>query len=97
MKKKTIRSFLSPLFIIFIIIIINFGNIYEFLTYCFVVAIHELSHFCVSKKLGYSLNNVYIMPYGICLNYKDNIVSSSDEIKIALAGPFINFMLCFFA
>lgn len=96
MKKLSIKSIISPLFIIFLILIMNFGNILQFVIYCLVVTIHELAHFIVSKKLGYSLNNVYIMPYGICLNYRDNIVSSSDETKIALAGPCVNFILCFF-
>lgn len=95
MGKPLIKSILSPLFVIVIILIINFGNVYQLLIYGVVIAIHEFAHFFVSKKLGYSLNNLYIMPYGICLNYKDNIVSSSDETKIALAGPCVNLALCF--
>lgn len=92
---KKIRLILSPLLIILAILIIYYGNIVQFLTYAFVVSLHELAHFLISKKLGYKLNNLYIMPYGICLNYKDSAIEGSDEILIALAGPFINILLCF--
>lgn len=92
---KKIRLILSPLLIILAILIIYYGNIVQFLTYAFVVLLHELAHFLISKKLGYKLNNLYIMPYGICLNYKDSAIEGSDEILIALAGPFINILLCF--
>ena len=92
---KKIKLILSPLLIILAILIIYYGNIVQFLTYAFVVLLHELAHFFMSKKLGYKLNNLYIMPYGICLNYKDNVIEGSDEILIAIAGPFINILLCF--
>ena len=55
---------------------------------------HELAHFFIAKKLGYKLNKLYVMPYGICLNYKENIISNNDEIIIALAGPIINLIFC---
>lgn len=95
MNKKKFKMFLSPLFICLAILILYFGNLGQFLIYSLVVVVHELAHFFVSKKLGYRLNNLYIMPYGICLNYKENVIANSDEILIALAGPAINIFLCF--
>lgn len=93
-KKLTFKNALSPLFIILAIIILYFGNFGQFLIYGVVVSIHELSHFFVAKKLGYKLGKLYIMPYGICLNYKESVIESNDEILIALSGPCANFLLC---
>ncbi len=87
--------FLSPIFIIFSLIIIYYMNIVHFFTYFLVVMLHELAHFIVAKKLGYKLSKFYIMPYGVCLNYKDNTFNSSEEALIALAGPIFNFILSF--
>ena len=94
MKKTKHINFLSPLFIIFAIIVLYFGNIYHFCVYAIVVSIHEFAHYFVAKKLGYKLGKLYIMPYGICLNYKESIISNNDEIIIALAGPIANILLC---
>lgn len=95
MKKVKIKSLISPLFILLCLLLLYFGNIKYFLIYALVVSLHEFAHYFVSKKLGYKLNKLYIMPYGICLNYKDNAFSGSDEIYIALSGPLFNFLLCF--
>lgn len=95
MKKLSKFKLFSPLFIIFSILILYFGNFKYFLIYTAAVSLHELAHYYVSKKLGYKLNNLYIMPYGICLNYKENVFNNSDELYIALAGPFFNLLLCF--
>ncbi|MBQ8444225.1 MAG: site-2 protease family protein, partial [Clostridia bacterium] len=46
-----------------------------------------------AKKLGYMLNNFYLAPYGVCLNYKEKVFAQKDEILIALAGPCVNFIL----
>ena len=54
---------------------------------------HELGHFLVAKKLGYKLNSFLIAPYGVCLNYKESAFEQKDEILIAFAGPFVNFVL----
>lgn len=95
MKKIKLKSIISPLLVLLCIVLLYFGNLKLFLIYSLVVALHELAHYYVSKKLGYKLNNLYIMPYGICLNYKDNVFNGKDETYIALAGPALNFFLCF--
>ena len=58
------------------------------------IIIHELAHAFVAKKLGYKLNNIKLIPFGICLNLNSNQISPKDEIKIAIAGPLINLFLC---
>lgn len=90
------KRFLSPLFVFLCILIAFYCDIKHFLIYFCVVAIHELSHFVVAKKLGYRLIKFYIMPYGVCLNYNTDIFVGNDEIKIAMAGPLVNLFLCVF-
>lgn len=63
-----------------------------------VVSLHEFAHSFTAKKLGYKLDKLTLMPYGVCLNYKTNAFTPNDEILIAVSGPFINFffsILCF--
>ena len=91
MKKN--KSRLSIFFIAFCIFIAFFSGIRQFLTYFFVVFLHELVHFFTAKKLGYKLDGLYVMPYGVCLNYNQNIFYGNDEIIIALSAPIFNILL----
>lgn len=89
---KTIK--LSWLFILLALAILLFDNYINFIIYMVVVILHEFAHYLVAKHLGYKLNSLYIMPYGVCLDYTSNIFSGSDELLIAIAGPFLNGCLC---
>ena len=82
-----------PLFIIFSFFLIFFGGVKLFFIYFLTLILHELGHYFVAKKLGYKLNSIMFMPYGVSLNGKGNIFKKSDEIFIALAGPFVNVLL----
>ena len=94
MKKYKIH----PLFVLYLIFLIFIGQYESLLVYFFVVCIHEFAHSSVAKKLGYKLEKLTLMPYGVCLNYNTNFFSPNDEILIAISGPFVNFflsILCF--
>ena len=84
---------LHPIFIVYVVFLLAFGQIYSVLTYMLVVFLHELSHGFVAQKLGYKLDKLILMPYGVCLNYKTNVFTPNDEILIAIAGPFFNFFI----
>ena len=84
---------IHPTFIIFACILIYFGKAVLFYNYILVMLIHELSHAFVARKLGYNIKNIKIIPFGICLNIKSLDLLPKDEIKIAIAGPLVNFML----
>ena len=62
-----------------------------------VVLTHELGHYFVAKKLGYRLDSFFLAPYGVSLNYKESVFEAGDEVKIAIAGPLVNFSLAFVA
>ena len=85
--------FISPLFILLILIFVVYGELKYAFMYLIAVTIHELAHYSIAKKLGYKLGKLYIMPYGVCLNYCESAFYEDDEIKIALAGPLINIFL----
>ncbi len=96
-KDKNFRGlFISPLFIMLGLAFIIYGELRYFIGYIVAILIHEFAHHITAKKLGYKLGNIYIMPYGICLNYCDNIFYENDEIIIALAGPFVNIAISIF-
>ncbi len=87
---------LHPLFILYLLFLIVIGQILSILIYLIVVILHELAHSITAKKLGYKLDKMVLMPYGVCLNYKTNSFTSQDEIIIALMGPLLNFFLATF-
>lgn len=98
----TIKSYLKnipihPSFILLFLWFVFTQNIYSFLLFCAVVLSHEFGHYFVAKKLGYKLDSFFIAPYGVCLNYKDRVFDSKDEIFIAIAGPLVNIILSLFA
>ena len=90
-----IKFSIHPSFLLFAIILIYFKKGELLLTYVFVLIIHELSHAIVAKKLGYSINNIRLIPFGICLNINSKEIRPIDEIKIAVAGPLVNLLISF--
>ncbi len=89
LKKFPIHPSFLLLFLWFVITR-NLGGFFIFLG---VVLTHEFGHYFVAKRLGYKLDAFFIAPYGVSLNYKEKTFESSDEVKIALAGPMVNLFL----
>ncbi len=94
--KRKIKFKFSWLFIVLFLGLIFFSSFKSFVIYFITVSIHEFAHYYTAKKLGYKLSNFYIMPYGVCLNYSNNVFSGNDEFLIALAGPLTNYFMCIF-
>lgn len=95
MGTRRIKFPIHPTFILLFLWFILTRNILSFFLFASVVLTHEFGHYLVAKKSGYKLDSFFIAPYGVSLNYKDTIFESKDEIKIALAGPLVNFVLAF--
>lgn len=93
MKKFFQKTHIHPSFFLFVLYFIITGKITTFLCFFVAVLMHEFGHYFIAKKRGYKLDNFYLAPYGACLNYKDKVFESKDEILIAFAGPFVNFSL----
>lgn len=84
---------LHPLFIVYAGLLIVMNQIESLAIFLSCVFLHEFAHYYVAKKLGYTLDKMVIMPYGVCLNYQNNCFEENDEIKIAIAGPLLNLAL----
>lgn len=91
--KKMFR--LHPLFLVLGVFMASLGLLKEFLIYMFVVVLHEMAHEIVAVKLGYNLNKIYLLPFGAMLDLNQNFLSTEDEVKVAIAGPALNFILIF--
>lgn len=90
---EKIKIKIHPTFVLFACILIYFGKSVLFFNYLLVIFLHELAHGFVAKRLGYKLKDIKLIPFGICLNILDSDLTPNDEIKIALAGPIVNFIL----
>lgn len=90
---EKIKFEFHPLFIIIAFFIVYFGWAYQFLIYFIVLCLHEFAHYFVAKRLGYVLNKMVFMPYGVGLGGKNQIINSHHEIMIAMAGPVFNIIL----
>lgn len=83
-----------PTFIFFACLLIYYGQGFLFLNYLITIFLHELAHAAAARKLNYKIKNIKLIPFGICLNMHSNHISPKDEVKIALAGPFLNLVIC---
>ena len=80
----------KPAFILLALYLIFTNGISSFLLFFLVVALHEIAHFLVAKKLGYRLESFSLSSYGASLNYKEKILDCKDELLISVAGPVCN-------
>ena len=79
-----------PLFIAFGVYYAATGRIFEFAAYTIPAVIHETGHSAVAGNLGYRLDKIVLMPFGAVAKGDIDGLKLKDEIKIALAGPFVN-------
>ena len=93
LKEKIKKIPIHPVFILLLLWFLCTKNVFSFILFCLVVLSHEFGHYYMAKKLGYKLSSFFIAPYGVCLNYKESTFEQKDEILIAFAGPFVNFVI----
>ena len=89
----TLKISIHPTFIFFAFILVYFGWTDTFLIYIIVLFIHEYAHYFTAKKLGYKLDKMLFMPYGVCLTGNSNNFEKNHEMLIAIAGPAVNLIL----
>lgn len=81
---------IHPLFFLFGMYYALNGKIFVFIIYTVSAVVHELGHSLVASECGYKLNKIKLMPFGAVVSGCFDDVRLIDEVKIALAGPFIN-------
>lgn len=93
---ERIKFRIHPLFLIFGILAfcVNLGTV--FVSYLLSALLHELGHAFVAQKLGYRLQQISLLPFGAELSLTDDKFVKNDEIKVAIAGPFVNLILIIF-
>ena len=82
-----------PATFLFLILLLITGFSKLVFPYLISILLHEFAHGFIAKKLGYKLNEVWILPYGASITFKEYSFNPNDEIKIAIAGPLMNFIL----
>ena len=55
---------------------------------------HECGHIFCAERLGFECTKVSLMPYGAAAVCDIEGISPSDEIKLAISGPLVNFFMC---
>lgn len=83
-----------PLFLIAGLLCAIFGSLTEFIICALTALLHECGHIFYAQRLGYACERVKLMPYGAAAVCDIDGISPSDEIKLALAGPAVNAVIC---
>lgn len=56
--------------------------------------LHEFAHIITGKMLNIKISGITLQPFGICARLKEPVIKSPlKEIIMALAGPFLSFVL----
>lgn len=76
------------------IFLINPAISFLWLTVFFFVTLHELSHSLVARRYGIKVNRILLVAIGGVSMMDVSNIKPTDEIKMALAGPLFNFVVC---
>lgn len=92
MEKLKIRF--HPLFWFFLVILVFSNNFLSIFSYLVCVVLHEFGHFLMANYLGYKLNKITFLPFGVSISGKENVFyKPSHEILVAISGPIVNLIL----
>ncbi len=80
-------------FIILVIICLIFHNLLVIMNYFLALFLHELAHFIVAIKRGYTIKQFRIDLFGMAVDI-DSDIKSRDCFIVNFAGPLMNFILC---
>ena len=85
---------LHPLFLLAGILSAFFGGLPVFIICALTALLHECGHIFCARKMGFECREIKLMPYGASALCDIEGISVADEIRLALAGPFINLSIC---
>lgn len=85
---------IHPLFLFTILFCAVFGGLMATLICLVTALLHESGHIFCAAKMGFECTEVKIMPYGASAVYEIDGIRPRDELKLALAGPFVNACIC---
>lgn len=80
--------------VIFLLYNFFFGKIESlFIVYMFIV-MHEISHMIIALLLNIDIEEIEVMPVGMCARYKGNI-TLLKELLVSMAGPISSLIFAF--
>ena len=85
---------LHPLFLIAGILSAFFGGLPVFIICALTALVHECGHIFCARRLGFECTEIRLTPYGASALCDMEGISVSDELRLALAGPVINLLIC---
>ena len=85
---------LHPLFIALGIATAIFGGLPIYLIYALTALLHECGHMFCAARMGFRCEKISLMPYGAAAICSTEGIRAREEIKLALAGPTVNALLC---
>ena len=85
---------LHPLFLIAGIISAFLGGLPMFIICALTALLHECGHIFCARKMGFECREIKLMPYGASALCDIEGISLADEIRLALAGPTVNLLMC---
>ncbi len=86
---EKLKLSIHPLFFAFGFYYALTGRILTFLVYTLTALMHETGHSIMAESCGYRLKKITLMPFGAVADCGGEM-SCKDQLKIALAGPFLN-------
>ncbi len=85
---------IHPLFLAVGLLSALFGGLPIFIICALTALLHECGHIFCAARLGFECKKISLMPFGAAAVCDIEGISPSDEIKLALAGPLVNLLLC---
>lgn len=85
---------MHPLFLILGLTLFFLGEITVFIVTTLSALLHEFAHYVVASRMGYSMQKIRLMPFGAELFGDFDSFQNRDELKVAIAGPIMNFCIC---
>ncbi|MBP1930414.1 M50 family metallopeptidase [Ammoniphilus resinae] len=101
MNKRKLQRFkvrIHPLFWVVTIAAVWTGQFLEVITLFTLVVIHELGHIFAALACGWRVRSMELLPFGgVAQVDESGSTNTKDEIIVALAGPFMNFLMILMA
>jgi len=85
---------IHPLFLLVGLLSALLGGLPLFIISALTALLHECGHVFCAERLGFECTQISLMPYGAAAVCEIEGISSADEIKLALAGPLVNLVIC---
>jgi stage IV sporulation protein FB len=89
-----VKITIHPLFLAVGLLSALFGGLPIFIICALTALLHECGHIFCAARLGFECKKISLMPFGAAAVCDIEGISPSDEVKLALAGPLVNLLLC---